>query len=146
MTKIVFSTLAISISALYFGQQSSIDTIYIFDNQISKVKLFHKVKSISPEDAEKNTANLSDVLRFQTPVYVKENGRGATSSPSFRGTTAQQTAFVWNGININSTFLGQGDINNIPLFGYDAIDVKAGGGSVIYGSGAIGGSIHLNNE
>jgi iron complex outermembrane receptor protein len=34
--------------------------------------------------------------------------------------------------------LGQGDINNIALFGYDQIGIKAGGGSVIYGSGAIG--------
>jgi hypothetical protein len=31
------------------------------------------------------------------------------------------------------------------LFGYDQIGIKAGGGSVTYGSGAIGGSIHLNN-
>jgi iron complex outermembrane receptor protein len=42
--------------------------------------------------------------------------------------------------------LGQGDVNNIAIFGYDALEVKAGGGSVVYGSGAIGGSIHLNNE
>ena len=94
----------------------------------------------------KNSSNLSEVLRFQSAVYIKENGRGAVSSPSFRGTTAQQTAFVWNGININSTFLGQGDVNNLNLLGYDQLEIKSGGGSVIYGSGAIGGTIHLNNE
>ena len=66
--------------------------------------------------------------------------------PSFRGTTAQQTAFIWNGINVNSQFLGQGDINNLNLRGYDNLQVKSGGGSVIYGSSAIGGTIHLNNE
>lgn len=128
-----------------FGQEKAIDTIYVFDNQMNRVKLFHPVKTITAEDAEKNSSNLSELLRFQSQVYIKENGRGAVSSPSFRGTTAQQTAFVWNGININSNFLGQGDINNIALFGYDQIGIKAGGGSVIYGSGAIGGSIHLNN-
>ena len=53
----------------------------------------------------------------------------------------QQTAFVWNGINVNSMFLAQGDINNLNLLGYDHLAIKSGGGSVLYGSGAIGGTI-----
>lgn len=134
-----------SYGCFLFGQEKVIDTVYVFDNQMNKVKLFHKVQTISPQEIEKNSTNLSELLRFQTPVYIKENGRGAVSSPSFRGTTAQQTAFVWNGININSNFLGQADVNNISFGGFDQLEVKAGGGSVIYGSGAIGGSIHLNN-
>lgn len=135
-----------SYGCFLFAQEKTIDTVYIFDNQINKVKLFHKVNTITPKDIEKNTTNLSELLRFQSQVYIKENGRGAVSSPSFRGTSAGHTAFVWNGININSNFLGQGDVNNIPLFGYDQLEVKAGGGSVQYGSSAIGGSIHLNNN
>jgi len=131
---------------IYYSQEKNIDTVFVFDNQMKKVKLFHSLTTLSPADIQKNSSNLSEVLRFQSPVYIKENGRGAVSSPSFRGTTAQQTAFVWNGININSQFLGQGDINNIALFGYDQMEIKSGGGSVIYGSGAIGGSIHLNND
>lgn len=127
------------------AQEKIIDTVYVFDNQINKVRNFHNVTKLTSSDLEKNATNLSEVLRFQSPVYIKENGRGAVSSPSFRGTTAQQTAFVWNGININSSFLGQGDINNTGLLGYDQLDIKPGGGSVVYGSGAIGGSIHLNN-
>lgn len=131
---------------IYYSQEKNIDTVFVFDSQMKKVKLFHSLTTLSPADIQKNSSNLSEVLRFQSPVYIKENGRGAVSSPSFRGTTAQQTAFVWNGININSQFLGQGDINNIALFGYDQMEIKSGGGSVIYGSGAIGGSIHLNND
>lgn len=126
--------------------ETKIDTVYIFDNQINKVKRFQSITKISSQDILKNSTNLSDILRFQSPVYIKENGRGAVSSPSFRGTTAQQTAFVWNGININSSFLGQGDINNIGFLTADELEIKSGGGSVIYGSGAIGGSIHLNNS
>jgi iron complex outermembrane receptor protein len=131
---------------IYYSQEKNIDTVFVFDSQMKKVKLFHSLTTLSPADIQKNSSNLSEVLRFQSPVYIKENGRGAVSSPSFRGTTAQQTAFVWNGININSQFLGQGDVNNIALFGYDQMEIKSGGGSVIYGSGAIGGSIHLNND
>jgi iron complex outermembrane receptor protein len=139
---LIFSAYGCLLSA----QEKAIDTVYIFDNQMSKVKLFHKVNTISPEDAQKNSTNLSETLRFQSQIYIKENGRGAVSSPSFRGTTAQQTAFVWNGININSQFLGQGDVNNIPFMGFDQLDVKSGSVGVVYGSGAIGGTVHLNNS
>ncbi|WP_288243419.1 TonB-dependent receptor [uncultured Chryseobacterium sp.] len=139
---LIFSAYGCFLSA----QEKAIDTVYIFDNQMNKVKLFHNVNTIRPKDFEKNATNLSELLRFQSQLYIKENGRGAVSSPSFRGTSAGHTAFVWNGININSAFLGQGDVNNIPLFGYDELEVKAGGGSVQYGSSAIGGSIHLNNN
>lgn len=146
MRKNLFLIVSLIVPASYFAQETKIDTVYIFDKQIDKAKSFHKIKNLSLSDIEKNSDNLSDLLRFQTPIYIKENGRGAVSSPAFRGTSAQQTAFVWNGININSTFLGQGDVNNIPLFGYDNIGIKSGGGSVVYGSGAIGGSVHLNNN
>jgi iron complex outermembrane receptor protein len=103
------------------AQEKAVDTIYVFDSQMNKVKLFHPVKIINTEDVEKNSSNLSE-LRFQSSIYIKENGRGAVSSPSFRGTTAQQTAFVWNGININSNFLGQGDINNISCSGMTRLE------------------------
>ncbi|MCT3948135.1 TonB-dependent receptor [Elizabethkingia anophelis] len=144
MKKVFVSSCLISFT-LCMAQEKIIDTVYVFDNQMNRVRNFHHVTKLTSSDLEKNATNLSEVLRFQSPVYIKENGRGAVSSPSFRGTTAQQTAFVWNGININSSFLGQGDINNTGLLGYDQLDIKPGGGSVVYGSGAIGGSIHLNN-
>lgn len=144
--KYQFSAWLLFCYLLSFSQETQIDTVYIFDNQLKNSKKFQKITTLNQQDLLKNTTNISDILRFQSPVYIKENGRGMVSSPSFRGTTAQQTAFVWNGININSKFLGQGDINNLNLLGYDQLEIKSGGGSVIYGSGAIGGSIHLNNE
>jgi len=68
------------------------------------------------------------------------------SSPSFRGTNASQTAVIWNGININSQLNGQTDFNLINVSNFDSVDIRSGGGSVQYGSGSIGGSIHLNNK
>ena len=141
-----FSAILLFYSLLISAQERVIDTVFIFDNQLNNSRKFQVISKLNKEDLLKNTSNLSEVLRFQSPVYIKENGRGMVSSPSFRGTTAQQTAFIWNGININSAFLGQGDLNNIAFLTADELNIKSGGGSVIYGSGAIGGSIHLNNE
>lgn len=132
------------LGSIVYSQERTIDTIFIADKRLEEAERFQKI--IQVEKMQKNTNNLSEVLRFQTPFFIKENGRGMVSSPSFRGTTAQQTAFVWNGININSLFLGQGDINNIGLLNFDKISVKVGGGSISYGTGAIGGSVHLDDE
>ncbi|WP_366183650.1 TonB-dependent receptor [Flavobacterium ovatum] len=95
---------------------------------------------------EKNYNSLTNLLRYNSLLYFKENGNGMVSSVSFRGTTAAQTAVIWNGININSQLLGQTDFNTITPLGYSSISVRSGGGSGIYGSSAIGGSVHLNNE
>ena len=142
----LFFTIFLSAHCAVYAQEQTIDTVFIFDKQIAEAKKTQQVYQISNADIQKNATNLSEILRFQTPVYIKENGRGAASSPSFRGTTAQQTSVLWNGIPVNSLFLGQSDINNLSLLNYDNIDVKSGGGSVIYGSAAIGGTIHLNNK
>lgn len=144
MKRLIVALFLMSIFCQFSAQESLIDTVFI-DNQFSKAAKTAKIKNLNVTQILENATSLSDLLRFESNIYVKENGRGATSSPSFRGTTAQQTAFVWNGININSIFLGQGDLNTLNPLSYENVGIKYGGGSVIYGSGAIGGSIHLNN-
>ncbi|MGQ7944914.1 TonB-dependent receptor plug domain-containing protein [Flavobacterium sp. WC2509] len=94
----------------------------------------------------KNQSTLTNLLNYNSVLYFKEYGRGMTSTVSFRGTTASQTAVVWNGINVNSLLNGSADFNTFTSSDFSAISVKAGGGSVSYGSGAIGGSVHLNNN
>ena len=93
----------------------------------------------------RNSVSLTEVLNFNTTIYFKENGYGMVSSPSFRGTNASQTAVIWNGIPINSNLNGQTDFNTIAPSSFNTIIIRSGGGSTQYGSGAVGGSIHLNN-
>src|SRR5690554_3664885 len=118
---------------------------------LSDTKLIHfskgfKLEKLADSVAKRNPSSLTDVLRYNSAVYFKENGNGMVSSPSFRGTNAAQTAVIWNGININSIFTGQTDFNTISPLSYDEITIRSGGGGVQYGSGAVGGSIHLNND
>lgn len=104
------------------------------------------LQKITDSTLQRSRTSLTDVLATNTTIYLRENGPGGVSSASFRGTNAAQTAVVWNGININSQLTGQTDFNTISTRNYDNLDVRAGGGSIIYGSGAIGGSVHLNND
>lgn len=131
------------------GQNDSIT--YLDEVVLSDIKLHEnsdgfKVLKISDSTISRNGKSLTDLLRFNSNIYFKENGNGMVSSVAFRGTGAAQTAVIWNGININSSINGQTDFNTIYTAGYDNILVRSGGGSVLYGSGAIGGSVHLNNS
>ena len=104
------------------------------------------IQTITDSTLQKSRTSLTGLLQTNTLIYLRENGPNGVSSPSFRGTNAQQTAVVWNGINLNSQLTGQTDFNTISTKNYDNVSVRTGGGGVIYGSGAIGGSIHLEND
>ena len=126
------------------------ESITVLDEVIlTDVRLLHfsngKVDILNDSVVDRNGSSLTDLLQFNSNVYLKENGLGMISSPSFRGTNASQTAVIWNGININSQLTGQTDFNTIIPRNYGSVSVRSGGGSVQFGSGAIGGSIHLND-
>ena len=125
---------------------SILQTVVVSDIQLKKFSNSQSILKINDSTIKKNKSSLTSLLNFNSQIYFKENGLGMVSSPSFRGTTAQQTAVIWNGININSQLNGQTDFNMISAKNFDNITVRAGGGSVIYGTSAIGGSVHLNND
>ena len=120
--------------------------VVVSDFQLKHFSDTQSILKLNDTTIQKNQPSLTALLNYNTVIYFKESGFGMVSSPSFRGTTAQQTAVVWNGININSQLVGQTDFNTITTMDFDNVMVRAGGGSAIYGSSAIGGSIHLNNE
>jgi len=131
-----------------FAQRDAVDLeeVTVSDVQLKKFSASQSVLTFNDSVLAKNQSSLTELLQYNSPVYFKENGLGMVSSPSFRGTTAQQTAVIWNGININSQLNGQTDFNTIPTTDFESVAVRSGGGSAIYGSSAIGGSVHLQND
>lgn len=87
--------------------------------------------------------NIGDVLSAYTPIAFKNYGPGQLSTASFRGTSANHTAVLWNGLNINAPTLGQTDFSTIPVAGFDQLSVQYGSAASIVGSDAVGGSILL---
>lgn len=143
---VLFFLLNLSIAHAQLDSIQNLETVYLTDTKLVTFSQGFKVEKIQDSVIQRNSVSLTDMLQFNSSIYFKENGFGMVSSPSFRGTNASQTAVVWNGININSTFTGQTDFNIVSPLGYDHISIRSGGGGVQYGSGAIGGSVHLNNE
>lgn len=123
-----------------------LDTVFLSSEKLEHKSVGQPLIYISNKQLANYRPQLTEVLQFETPIYFKENGFGMVSSASFRGTTAQQTAVVWNGININSTFLGSTDFNLVNTQNISEILVRPGGGSTQFGTGAIGGVVYLNNN
>ncbi len=125
---------------------TSLKEVIVSDANLKKYSTSQSVLKLNDSVINKNEALLTDLLNFNSTIYFKEYGRGMLSTVAFRGTTSSQTAVIWNGININSQMNGSTDFNTISSSDYNSVSVKAGGGSVIYGSGAVGGTVHLNND
>lgn len=148
MKKITLFILLINVTATLYAQLDSIqhlNEVLLIDSKLEDYSEGFELTQISDTIINRSPISLTEVLNQNTTLYFKENGYGMVSSPSFRGTNASQTAVIWNGIPINSNLSGQTDFNTITPNSFNNIVIRSGGGSTQYGSGAVGGSIHLNN-
>lgn len=92
------------------------------------------------------TSTLADLLSRQSVVFIKTYGGGSLAMPSFRGGSAAHTSLLWNGIPIQSSVDALADLSLIPSLFFDEIKIQYGGSSALWGSGAIGGALHLNQK
>ena len=90
-------------------------------------------------------ASLSNFLQFNSPVSFKSYGPGQLATISFRGTSANHTALLWNGININFPSLGLTDFSTFPLMAFDQMTIQYGSAASCVGTDAVGGSIQLRS-
>ncbi|WP_240625918.1 TonB-dependent receptor plug domain-containing protein [Spirosoma pollinicola] len=90
--------------------------------------------------------SLTDLLSFNTPLAFKNYGPGQLATVAFRGTSANHTAVLWNGININQPNLGLTDFSTLPVAGFDRLSVQYGSSASVVGSDAVGGSVLLGSS
>ena len=91
-------------------------------------------------------ANLTDILSSYAPAYIRMYGGGMLATASFRGTSANHTAVLWNGFNISLPTLGQSDFSVLPILPNTNIQIQLGAASSNYGTSAVGGTILLNSN
>ncbi|WP_288427751.1 TonB-dependent receptor plug domain-containing protein [uncultured Spirosoma sp.] len=91
-------------------------------------------------------STITDLLTYNTPLAFRSYGPGQLATVAFRGTSANHTAVLWNGININQPNLGQTDFSTVPVAGFDKLAVQYGSGASAIGSDAVGGSILLGSQ
>jgi len=91
-------------------------------------------------------SDLGEALGKHSNIHIKNYGPALSASSSLRGLGSGHTAIFWNGIAIQNHMLGQSDLSLIPLVVTDELSWQKGGSSVIWGSGAVAGSIFLNSN
>lgn len=136
--------------SLFSAGQSLSDTIRIREIEVlAKRKVEEAGLKITRPDslqrASMLTTDLSELITGYSPVFIKSYGRGSSATASFRGTAATHTQIFWNGMNLNSPMRGLADLSLLPVFFTDEVFLLHGGSSMTRGSGALGGSIHLEN-
>jgi hypothetical protein len=128
-----------SIKNVLLGEVSVVSRIEKLNSENNVVKIDSSVmQAITGE-------SLSDLLSKHANVSIKSYGVSGISSLSIRGGGTSHTAVVWNGFNLQDQLNGGFNFALAPAFIADNIDVKYGGSSAIYGSGAMGGTISMSS-
>lgn len=90
--------------------------------------------------------SLGDLLQQNSALYLRQYGEGMVSSLTMRGTSAGHTAVFWNGLPVNSPSLGQADFSLLPAGALGTVAVHHGSSGALYGTDAIGGSVHMYSD
>ncbi len=106
------------------------------------------VTVIDRQSIEKSHAsNVVDLLRGRANIVVRDtSGIGAKSQVDLGGfgeTAAANSVVLIDGRPVNSSDLSGVDWTQIPVDSIERIEIIHGGGSVLYGAGAVGGVINL---
>jgi len=111
-----------------------------FTSKLSTIKLDKEILST------KSSENLDQILRDYSGTNIKTYGYNGMSNIGMRGSNSSHTAVLWNGINLQDPLNGGVNLSLFPVFLIDNINIQKGGSSALFGSGAIGGSIHLKSN
>jgi outer membrane cobalamin receptor len=68
---------------------------------------------------------------------------GAAQTIHIRGMSGNATQVYVNGVNINSPSLGLAEVGRLPVNNIGNIEVVKGSGSLLYGTGAMGGTVNI---
>src|ERR1700757_4402803 len=136
---------------LFCKAQQKEDTLQLHEVNVTDYRIkksaenFVQVKIDSTTQSTFLTSNLSQLLIQQNATLVKAYSPGNIATLSIRGSTAQQTAVIWNGMNINNPMLGQADISLLPVGFFNSISIQKGALSGYWGSGAMAGTLNLQS-
>ena len=96
--------------------------------------------------AASTASNLAELLGQQVSVQVRDNFGSPDRQIDLRGfgmTGDQNTLILLDGRRLNENELASARLSAIPLASIERIEILRGSGSVLYGGGATGGTIHI---
>ena len=95
------------------------------------------------EIAKRGWTSIAQALASIPGAFVSRYGPGAGASITMRGATSDETLVLLDGTPLRGMQLGAPDLSTVSTAGVERIEVVEGGGSTLFGSGAIGGVINI---
>lgn len=105
------------------------------------------VSKIDSAELRSSIANsVADLIAENSGVFIRQSGRAAIATISFRGTSASHTQTTWNGMKIASPMLGTTDFSLMPSYFIDEASLAHGSASISDVGGGIGGLVKLKSS
>jgi len=139
------------------GAQTTIDSTQCLDELVITAHRSAKTRFQTPDAVDvlalKTMRSLQartapEALSALSGVFVQKTNHGS-GSPFLRGLTGNQTLLLVDGIRLNNATFRYGPnqyFNTIDPFSIDKVEVLRGGGSVQYGSDALGGTLQAQTR
>ncbi len=138
---------ALSLPAATVLANDDIDSIIVtgtrtptnISESLSAVTLFQRA------DIERyQTSDLFDLMtRVPSASFVRNGGRGSSTSLSLRGNQGDHSLFLIDGVRIGSATTGGASLASINLATVERIEIIRGPKSNLYGADAIGGVVNI---
>src|SRR5262245_37760683 len=129
----------------YAQDQSIVITATRFPD--SKRDLPVGVTIITADDIRKSaSSNLGDILAQFGLLQIRDLAGTQNPQLDLRGfgvTGDQNTLVLLDGLRLNESDLESTQLSSIPLESIERIEIVRGGGAVLYGDGATGGTINI---
>ncbi len=148
----LFSALSVIHPELAVPDKEVVDTAVtlkevVIQNRLQRYSRELSVQPIFTKDIKDYAqAQLDQLLASQGGIVVNTYGPGGVSSASIRGLGSDHTAVLWNGFNIQSPMDGGVNLAILPTSFFDQVSIQYGGNGALFGSGALGGVIHLESK
>lgn len=130
-----------------YGQLTNLDTIEVTATNSLRMAVGNPIQLWKIEDVSPLSGHsVADLLTSESNIFIKSYGAGSLATSSIRGGSAGHTAVLWNGIPLQSPMLGLLDLSLLPIQAVEQIRLEKGGNAALWGSGAIGGVLALDNK
>lgn len=138
--KIKITETVYEIPEIYLNEEKNSDNI----KNSSEQKIFISRKEIN----KLNTENIADLLEKKGGISVQKSQFGG-GSPNIRGFEANKILLVVDGVRLNNAIYRSGHVQNIISIDesvLEDVEVIFGPSSVLFGSDALGGAIHMKTK
>ena len=105
-----------------YAQSDTLKEHLVLDNNaIEGINTFSVVELDSMKLAKYFGQTTEELLGKSAGLFIKQYGAGNLATLSIRGSSANQTQVLWNGIPVNPASLGLTDLTLLPIDFYQSL-------------------------